>query len=286
MVIEDFNVTVVGLGLIGGSFARKLIKLNPKNVWGVDVSEDVLRSAENMGIINKGYIDPKTPLKNSDLVIICLYPDKTISFIADHKFSFKANSIVTDATGVKSFVFENIKDSIRTDIDFIGGHPMAGKETSGFESSADSLFDGTNFILTPNDESRPQNIEFLKNLMLKIGFKKVTVTTPQIHDGMIAYTSQLAHVSAVSYVNACPDPENIGSYAGNSFHDSVRVATINGELWSQLFADNSDSLVPHIDRFIEQLTLIRNAVHRKDTYTLKKLFEQSNKIKERLQKNA
>lgn len=282
MDITNLNITIVGLGLIGGSFARKLIKLNAKNVWGVDISEHTLQSAENCGIITRGYTDPIIPLSNSDLVIICLYPNELIQFIREHTTHFKSNSIVMDVTGIKTFIMDRIINDMRTDIDFIGGHPMAGRETSGFESSTDTLFDGANFILTPTADARAKNIVFLENLMSAIGFKKITIATPQTHDDMIAYTSQLAHISAVSFVNACPDPENISNFAGSSFYDAVRVATINAEMWSQLFADNSESLVPHIDHFIEQLTLMRKAVFNKDTDALKDLFKQSNLIKERL----
>ena len=150
----DFNITVVGLGLIGGAFAMALKDLKPKNLWGIDIDKDSIETAENMGIIDKGYTNAETPLKDSDIVIIALYPNLTEEFIKENNEFFKIGAIITDSAGIKEALVNNINLFIREDVDFIGGHPMAGRERKGLAYASKEIFHNANYILTPTKKNK------------------------------------------------------------------------------------------------------------------------------------
>ena len=149
MDCTDFNITIVGLGLIGGSFAMALRNLNPKNIWAIDIDKETLRVAEKMNIIDKGYLSPEIPLSNSDIVILAVYPQKTINFVKNNMNLFKSGAVITDTAGIKSNLIHEIMPVLRGDLDFIGGHPMAGKEESGLKAASKDMFKNANYIITP-----------------------------------------------------------------------------------------------------------------------------------------
>lgn len=274
-MLENCNVTIIGLGVIGGSFAKSLKKLNPKNLWAVDVDVESLKRGEEQSIIDKGYTDSKEPLKSSDLVILSIYPNLVKDFIKDNLGNFKQGAIITDATGIKNGLIDEINSILPDDVDFVFGHPMAGREKKGLDYSSAEVFQGANYIITPNPRNREENIELMENIIRGIGFKSVRRVDPHKHDEIISFTSQLPHVIAVALINS----DNLGidtsAFIGDSYRELTRIANINAELWSELFIGNKDNLVRMIEGFEEKISLLKEAVASGDKETLETEFKES-----------
>lgn len=275
MDIADFNITIVGLGLIGGSYAMALRALSPKNIWAIDINKETLKKAEERGIIDKGYIDEKIPLKESDLVIICLYPDLIVKFIKRNEKNFKKGAIITDTSGIKGDIVNNVNSFISENIDFISGHPMAGNENKGLDYASKDLFKSTNYIITPNKKNKEENIELIISLAKKIGCKNVVKIDPDRHDEIIALTSHLTHVLAVTLVNSNILDIDTRLFIGGSFRDASRVALINSELWSQLLISNKKHVVSQIEIFENNLKSIKNAIMNDDINYLQDKFNEA-----------
>ena len=279
MDVSKLNITIVGLGLIGGSYAEAIKKLKPKNLWAIDIDEESLRFAEDKGIIDKGFKEAVVPLSDSDIVIMAVYPELTKSFISENMDSFKSGAIITDSAGIKESLIEDIEATLRTDLDFIGGHPMAGKETSGVKSASSDIFCGANYIITPTDKNKPENIATVEDLVRQIGFKHVEKVTPRRHDEIIAFTSQLPHVIAITLMN-CNYIEDVNSFTGGSFNDVTRIAKINPALWSELMIENKEHMVNQIDVFIDYMNKIKDTVANNDYEGLDDILKESNARKE------
>ena len=232
------KIAVVGLGLIGGSLAKTIKKHTQHTVIGIDKDKNVLDKALSLNSID--FAGDEENLKEADLTIISLYPDIIPKFIEKNKDNFKDGSVIIDTAGTKKNLCERVSEIELSNAVFVGAHPMAGKEVSGFDNSSDNLFDNASFIFTPIEENEKLN-SFLKDFALSIGFKKTVFTTPENHDKIIAFTSQIAHVLACAYVLSPTSLNHFGFSAG-SFKDVSRVAKINEELWSQLFVENSEAL--------------------------------------------
>ncbi len=273
--LSDKNITIVGLGLIGGSMAKAITKnLKVKNIWAVDTDENTLKLAMEEKVINCGYIDPKYPLENSDIVIICTYPDTTLKFIKSNVDYFKSNALITDTTGIKKSIVEKINNILREDTIFIGGHPMAGREVSGYKFSNEDIFKNSEYILSPTDNTCEKSLTMLTQLIKGIGFKKVTFMSPDIHDKKIAFTSQLPHVIACALINNTGLEEDT-SGIGGSFKDMTRVANINSNLWCELISENKDNVLKEMNIFMEDLSNIYEVIEKNDKKELEKLFEKS-----------
>jgi prephenate dehydrogenase len=272
----DFNITVVGLGLIGGSLAMALKQLNPKNLWGVDKDLNVIEAAENTKVIDKGFSDAETPLKNSDIVIIALYPALTKKFIKDNLENFKMGAIITDTSGIKEDLVKEVNSFIPDHLDFIGGHPMAGKEQNGFNHASKDIFIGANYILTPSEKNKAKNIGILESILSQIGFKNIVRIDPGLHDQIIAFTSQLPHIIAMSLVNSDIPGVKTSSFIGGSFKDATRVAKTNSKLWMELFSSNSQNLVDVINTFEENIKVIKKALIENDHFLLMSQMEKAN----------
>ncbi|RBP42702.1 prephenate dehydrogenase [Garciella nitratireducens] len=284
MDLSDFafsklNITIVGLGLIGGSFALALKELNPNKLWAIDKNRDILVMAEEKGVIDKGYFDPKTPLEKSDIVVIALYPKSIIKFVKDNLNHFKSGAVITDTAGLKENIVQEIHTFIREDVDFIGGHPMAGREFSGFSYASKKIFIDSNYILTPIEENQKEHIHLLKSMIRKIGFKNVVYLEPKKHDEIIAFISHLPHVIASTLVNSKMLEEG-NSCIGRSFKDMTRVAYINSDLWTELFLENRENLICQIDLFQRDIEKIKKALQKKDRDTLKSILDNSSLKKE------
>ncbi|MDR2601286.1 MAG: prephenate dehydrogenase [Spirochaetaceae bacterium] len=253
---------VVGLGLIGGSFALALREnaiAAPSRILALDVNKAALEQAEESGAIGKGYSPGSEAqmLSLCDLVFICLYPGQTIDFLKSQKDNFKKGSIVVDVSGVKTALEENRRSfSPHPRFDFISVHPMAGGEKEGFLHAKASVFKGRNCLLIPSPENKPQNIAFIKDLMRQTGFARVIETSAAVHDGKIAFTSQLCHVIAAALVDGAED-ERITEFGGGSFEDLTRIAMINAPLWTELFLSNKTYLVKSIETFEKSLSSIK-----------------------------
>ena len=247
-LIKKVNILIVGLGLLGGSYAKGLKKLGFQ-VNAITKEQSSIDYALKNGIIDKGTTEIDDNLINeADLVIFALYPHIFIDWIAENQQYFKSGAILTDVTGVKGCIVDKIQGILRDDVEFIAAHPMAGKEVSGVENSDDSIFKEANYIVVPTEKNSEEAIEFCKNLGEILGFKKVVTLSVEEHDRMIAFLSQLTHCIAVSLM-CCNNTEGLEKYTGDSFRDLTRIANINDEMWSELFLNNKEVLLSEMDRF-------------------------------------
>lgn len=269
---KDFTITIVGLGLIGGSYAMALKELNPHEICGIDMDEEAVKKALEDGIINRGSKNPEEILGDADLVIIALYPEEAVKFIKNNIRNFKKNAVITDVCGIKKGIIDEVHSFLPQDIDFIGGHPMAGKETKGLQAADKDLFKDANYIITPVEKNKKQNVELICKMAEAIGCKNVVSIAPEEHDRLISFTSQLPHVIAVSLINSSNPKDNIGLFTGGSFKDATRVAVINSMLWTQLFTLNSENLIDEIEKFEENIKIIKKAIKSEDKNTLEDIF--------------
>ena len=219
-------------------------------------------------------------LPQADITIINFYPEAIVPFILEHKDLFKKDSVVTDSCGIKTKICRQMAAHKDLPFTFIGAHPMAGREVSGYDNSLNNLFDNASFICTPVDAPR-RKVDALIGLAEDMGFARTVVTTPEHHDEMIAFTSQIAHVLACSYVLSPLAPQHAGFSAG-SYRDVSRVARINAEMWAQLFIDNKEPLIREIDDLVGNLQKFRSAIEAEDAPALRALMEQGNRIKEEI----
>jgi prephenate dehydrogenase len=269
----DFNITVVGLGLIGGSFAMALKDLKPKNLWGIDIDKNTIETAENMGIIDKGYSNAEIPLKDSDIVIIALYPNLTEKFIKENNEFFKSGAIITDSSGIKEALVRNVNSFIREDVDFIGGHPMAGRESKGLAYASTEIFHNANYILTPTASNKIMNINILECIIKKLGCKNVVKIDPRDHDEIIAYTSHLPHIIAAALMNSDNLPIETEKFIAGGFKDVTRIADSNADLWAELLMGNADNIINTLEIFEENIKAIKNALKVKNEVSIKADFE-------------
>lgn len=276
------KIVVVGLGVIGGSFTMALKKAGFDDVYGIDINEDSLKKAEEQGLIKEGFTTGDQIVKEADLIIISLYPRLVKKFILDNKDNFKDGAVITDATGIKKLFIEDVVNILPSNIDFVFGHPMAGREKKGIDFASAEVFNGANYIITPVERNKPENLDLIENLVYKLGFKRVKRITPEYHDEMIGYTSQLPHTLAVALVNSDIEGRETGSFIGDSYRDLTRIANINEDLWSELFLGNKENLLKSIENFETELDKIKSAIKNDDKETLKKLFIKSTERREKL----
>lgn len=273
----SMTIGIIGLGLIGGSMA-KAIKLNTGHrVLGFDAEWDILEDARRLGAVDD-YIDDQN-LPDCDIVIVALYPKATIDYISTKAALFKKGGIVMDCCGVKQNVCSALEQVAKdSGFWFIGGHPMAGIEKSGFYNSSADLFDGASLILTPFDWTAEEAIEALSTLGRTLGFGRTQFATAARHDEMIAYTSQLAHVVSCAYVTNPLATDFLGFSAG-SFRDMTRVAILNDLMWSELFIENKDFLCREIENLVDRLKELGAAIREEDREELREILKTATDIK-------
>ncbi|BCZ48821.1 prephenate dehydrogenase [Clostridium gelidum] len=276
------KIVVVGLGVIGGSFTMALKEAGYDEVYGIDINEESLKKAKNLGLIKEGFTNGQEIVKNADFIIISLYPRLVKQFIIDNKDNFKDGAVITDATGIKKLFIEDIVKILPENIDFVFGHPMAGREKKGIDFASSTVFKGANYILTPVARNKEENLNMIEELVYKIGFKRVKRITPEYHDEMIGFTSQLPHSLAVALVNSDVEGRETGSFIGDSYRDLTRIANINEDLWSELFLGNKTNLLKSIENFETELDKIKDAIENDDKEALKEIFIKSTKRREKL----
>ncbi len=276
------RVVIVGLGVIGGSFAMALKDADYKDVYGIDNNKETLLKAEKLNLIKRGYTDGNEILKDADLIIISIYPKLVKDFIKNNIDNFKDGAVITDATGIKKLFINDIVNILPSNIDFVFGHPMAGREKKGIDFASSDVFKGANYILTPTSKNKEENLKLVENLAYEIGFKRVKRISPEFHDEMIGFTSQLPHSLAVALVNSDLEGRDTGSFIGDSYRDLTRIANINEDLWSELFLGNKENLLKSIESFECELDKIKDAIKHDDKESLKKLFIKSTKRREKL----
>lgn len=273
MISKDSQFCIVGLGLLGGSYAQGL-KAKGYRVKAIDINQESIDYALRQGWIDEGGITPTSELLDVDCIVLGLYPQLVVDWIKDHQDKIKSGCIITDVTGVKRSIVPAIQTVLRSDLEFIASHPMAGREVSGVQFSDPKIFKPANFIITPTEKNTAEAIEFTKDLSQELEFNRTTELSLQQHDEMIAFLSQLTHVIAVSLMNT-NDNTHLVEYTGDSFRDLTRIAKINENLWSELFVMNKDFLLKEIDDFLDEMKHFRDTLEHEDIEEMKRLFIQS-----------
>lgn len=271
------KITVIGLGLMGGSLVKAL-KKSKKNyrIWAIDTNKKNIKSALKDKYIEKGfynYSSIKEAFEFADIIMICSIPSIALNIIKKYKDLIDDKKILSDFCGVKKDIFKATSNK-----KYIGLHPMAGKEKGGYENSTKSLFKNSNAIIVANDKAKKEDIKKIEKLSKDIGCKKIIFSNAEKHDYMIAFTSQLMHIIACSIVNHKQFLESLG-YEGNSLGDHTRVGTIDADMWSELFLYNSKYLSKSLSQYINCLSDFKRALNNKNIKELKKLMINSNKIK-------
>ena len=271
------NITVIGMGLMGGSLIKALKHSNQNyNIYAIDTNKENIDSALKEGYILKGYYDYdniKELIELSDIIMICTLPSIAIDIINKYKHLIDNNKILSDFCGVKTDIFNNTKDK-----KYVGLHTMAGKEKGGYGNSSETLFKNSNAIIVNNENANDDDIRIIEKLSKDIGCNKITKTTAQKHDEMIAFTSQLMHIVACGIVNHDHFLPSLG-FEGNSLGDHTRVGTIDANMWSELFLYNNDYLYDSLDKYIKCLDDFKNALKDKNRDELKRLMQHSNNTK-------
>ena len=281
---KDTRFLIVGLGLLGGSYAKAL-KKQGFSVEAVTRSQSTIDYALEQGIIDGGaaFADPDI-IGRADFVVLAMYPQTLLDWVKAHQRYFKPGALITDVTGVKTCVVEPVQQMLRPDVEFIAAHPMAGRETLGVRNADDSIFRGANYIVTPTEKNTPQAIEACEELGRVLGFARVSRLTPQKHDEMIGFVSQLTHAIAVALMT-CNDIEGLEKYTGDSFRDLTRIAKINDEMWSELFLANREALLEQMDQFAAQFALMRQQLAEGDREGMREVMRRSTVRRKALEKH-
>ena len=273
-LVSNSNILIVGLGLMGGSYARALHRVG-FHVNAIAHKQEDIDFALSEGFIDRGAAFPDPELISSaELVIFALYPHVFKEWIAENQQYFKSGTLLTDVTGVKRCIVYDIQDMLRDDVEYISAHPMAGREVLGVRNSDDSIFRVANYIVVPTERNTPEAIETCKSLGRVMGFARITQLTPEKHDEMIAFVSQLTHCIAVSLMT-CNDADHIGTYTGDSFRDLTRIANINEDMWTELFLDNIDALIHQMDLFSAEFGRLRWMLASRDVDGMKEMMRKS-----------
>lgn len=270
------TIAVIGMGLIGGSLCRAFCQYTPHRVLGTTRNHKTVEFALSVGAIHGELTD----FKEADVVFIALPPQTTLDYLLEHVGDFKPGAIVADICGVKEPIVSAV-DQLYHDhgVHYIGTHPMAGKEKAGFANADYDLYKNASYILTPTELTAPGVVETMSQLATSIGFTRIEITTPQRHDTIISYTSQLAHVVSSAYIKSPTSALTLGFTAG-SFQDMTRVAKLDPDMWTALFALNKKPLVQEIDTLIENLQVFRAALAKEDLDEVWNLLDKGRILRE------
>ena len=261
--ISKDRILIVGLGLMGGSYARALKRLG-YHVSAIDTRQKSIDFALENGLIDRGYTGPDpSAIGEADAVIFALYPGIFRRWLTENQHLLKSGALLTDVTGVKSCIIYDIQDLLRDDVEFIAAHPMAGREVYGVENSDDGIFRDANYIVTPTAKNTPEAIDWCQSLGRILGFRKISVLSPEEHDEMIGFLSQMTHCIAIALMT-CNDNQHLVDYTGDSFRDLTRIARINEVMWSELFLLNKDALLRQMDQFAAEFAVLRDLLDRED----------------------
>ena len=262
-LLNTQNVLIVGLGLMGGSYAKALRRLD-FHISAIDTNRDSIDYAVENNIIDEGSCSADSALiEKADIIVFALYPKLIKEWIETNQQYFKSGAIITDVTGVKSCIVYDIQEILRDDVEFIAAHPMAGREVYGVRNSTEKMFRDANFLVVPTEKNTEEAIEWCKELGRLLGFINVTVLSPEEHDRMIGFVSQLTHCIAVALMT-CSDNTHLADYTADSFRDLTRIANINEVMWSELFLLNKEPLLADIDRFINEMKTLRDMLENGD----------------------
>lgn len=265
------NIGIVGLGLIGGSMAKSIKTRTDHQVWGIDLDAETMTMARMCGAIDASLTEENLP--QCDLILLAIRPQAAIDWVVGHADKIAKSAVVVDLCGVKRTVVAGITPyAEKYGFAYIGGHPMAGRERGGFTSASDALYEGASMILTPDARTDMQMLEMLKAFFLDIGFAGLTFSDPEEHDRIIAFTSQLAHITSSAYVKS-PEAQRRRGFSAGSFRDMTRVARLDEDMWTELFLDDADYLIRELDELIHHLSEYSDALKAKDEERLRALLK-------------
>lgn len=268
------NILIVGLGVIGGSYARALTKRG-YTVTAITKEQSSIDFAMNGGFIARGSTEvDEDMVRAADLIVFAIYPKDFIEWIEKYQHLFSPDALITDVTGVKSSIVYRIQDMLRDDVEFIPAHPMAGRERSGVEYSDDGVFAGANYIITPTEKNTPEAIATCEELGRELGFARISVISPEEHDEMIGFVSQLTHCIAVALMT-CKECDHLVDYTGDSFRDLTRIAQINDAMWSELFAENKENLIEQMEIFEKEFSRMKQLIKNGETEDLRSMMRLS-----------
>lgn len=279
---RDNVIAIVGLGLIGGSYAKGFRRLQAQSIIGIDVNQKSLAAALADGSIDEASPDGSDVLPKADIVIFCMAADKMIEYIRKHGAEFKSGALLTDVAGIKGDSAAQIQALLRPDLDFVPGHPMAGREGSGYAMSRAEIFDGANYIIVPMESNTKEHIATVERMARALGCAHVVRIGAAEHDKLIAYTSSLPHVLATSLVNSESMNTLTRYFVAGSFRDGTRVADINAPLWTELFFSNKENLLQEIKRFSASLERFSDCLAQDDRKGMTQFLEQAAKRRREL----
>lgn len=271
---RDCKILIIGLGLMGGSYAQALTD-SGYEVGAIDRRQESIDYALEHGLIRHGSTTVESGyIGGFDLVIFALYPRVLIDWITQYQTLLKSGALLTDVTGVKCEVVYRIQEQLRPDLEFVGAHPMAGREVYGVENATKAIFAGANYIVTPTARNTPEAVAMCEELGRILGFKTISRLSPEEHDEMIGFLSQLTHCIAVALMT-CKESHQLVDYTGDSFRDLTRIAKINEEMWSELFLMNKEPLLRQMDLFLEKFLYLRRCLADENVDEMKALMRQS-----------
>jgi len=268
------RILIVGLGLLGGSYAKALKRFG-FHISAITKEQSSIDYALREEIIDDGSTElDESIIGQADLVVFALYPHVFVEWIEKNQQLLKSGALITDVTGVKGSIVYKIQDMLREDVEFIAAHPMAGREVSGVENSTEKMFVGANYIVTPTEKNTPEAIQTCVELGRLLGFSNVATLSPEDHDEMIGFLSQLTHCIAVSLMT-CNDKEHMEKYTGDSFRDLTRIARINDLMWSELFVANKEVLLEQMDVFMSEFARLRGMIETEDIDGMRAMMRHS-----------
>lgn len=279
---HDKTIAIWGLGLIGGSYAKGLRRLGVRKIIAVDRDEQSLAQAEADGIIDVALTKGTEALREGDMIIFCMPAQAIMESIREYSPYFRRDVVLTDVAGIKGTMAEEIFSFLPDGMDFISGHPMAGREGSGYGMARADIFDGANYIVVPHDRNQGENIQLVERLARDLGCAHVVKVTPKEHDRLIAYTSSLPHVLATALVNSESMSDKTKYFVAGSFRDATRVADINADMWTTLLLANKDNLRREIKRYIDVLQHVSHLLEQEDADQLHAYLEQAGKRRKEL----
>lgn len=273
---KNIKIMIVGLGLIGGTYA-KILKTKGYKVYGIDKDKKAVNFANKNKYVDKAFNKVEdSNIKDCDLVIICLFPTIFLKWIKKYKDYIKDGSILTDITGIKGVIVDEVQKELGKRVEFIAAHPMAGGERGGIQNVNVKVFENANYIVTPTKRNTKEAINLCKNLGKALGFTRISELTPEKHDEMIAFLSQLTHVLAVTLMTAVKD-EKLALYTGDSFRDLTRIARLDDEMWSELFLLNRDTLIKEMAKFEIEFNKMKEYIVFNDRDSMRKMMKLSTK---------
>lgn len=268
------RILIVGLGLLGGSYARVLKRFG-FHISAITKDQSSIDYALKEDIIDDGSTEPDEALiGGADIVIFALYPHIFVEWIEKNQHLLKSGALITDVTGVKCSIVYKVQGMLRDDVEFIAAHPMAGREVSGVENSTDKMFAGANYIVTPTRKNTPEAINTCLELGRLLGFSNVTTLSPEEHDEMIGFLSQLTHCIAITLMT-CNDKKDLEKFTGDSFRDLTRIARINDLMWSELFIENKRALLEQMNNFIDKFIEFKTMLETEDVESMREMMRLS-----------